>query len=69
MLIVRRYAANITSLCGLAVAATTPNLRAAIMREYMQRYVGYNYAFDISLVCPSFYLRLIHLLKPISSPR
>ncbi|MCJ1383972.1 hypothetical protein MMC17_007086 [Xylographa soralifera] len=42
------YIANMTPLCGLAIASTVPQLRAAVLREFLQRYVIYGVSFGVS---------------------
>ncbi|MCJ1436709.1 hypothetical protein MMC27_006091 [Xylographa pallens] len=42
------YIANMTPLCALAMAATVPALRIAVLREFLQRYVVYSVSFGVS---------------------
>ncbi|MCJ1403964.1 hypothetical protein MMC11_007187 [Xylographa trunciseda] len=45
---VMRYIANMTPLCGLAIASTVPQLRAAVLRGFLQRYIVNAVSFGVT---------------------
>ncbi len=50
VLTVRRYTANITPICALALAATVPRLQAPVLRDFLERYVASRVFFGVSIV-------------------